>query len=266
MGKGTVFVAGLWHSGTRIIPELLFNNGYKMGYRSDSWDASDIWARSGAVAKLKEACEKREWVKKSKISDYDEEDVKYMQFAINHHFKEIGMEEGQRVIKLPGFSLFLPLIQKSFPKSKIIYVVRNPLDLALSNIEPLFFKELIEKNEQRFASLFSKKVKYTPTQLRRALLARWTLAVKELKFLENKDNFIVVRYEDLCENLNLCCKGFSVFLKTKIKPKIDIKPRMSKFLEQNFYVKYSFKLLDEGDLQDFGYGSWYKKIQKWSDE
>lgn len=143
------------------------------------------------------------------------------------------------------FSNFM-FIKQKFPEAKFIFIHRDPLEVINSNINTLntLFKKknmyttLLDKNYEKFVTIplyfFILKILLFSTTFFRCVLEISYLNralnyyLTNIEFLD-EENYICIRYEDLCKQPDATISKIMNFLKLKPKDKINygefIQPR-----------------------------------------
>jgi|10_taG_2_1085330.scaffolds.fasta_scaffold03590_3 hypothetical protein len=143
-----IFVSGVWHSGTRLITEIAKLNGYNLGKKISSrnddiyaWHGSDVLQSDEAIQidtlEGARAILERKWP----FDSIDTDDVENFRYQITK--ARVNDKSKHNCCKAPGFSLMAPLIRSAFPASPIIHVLRNPIDVSLSEADNYFLRQLI---------------------------------------------------------------------------------------------------------------------------
>ena len=149
-----VFITGVWHSGTRLIAKIAEMNGYNLGKIINSkndniyaWHGPKVAlaSRVGATSKnvydpnsIKAMLEKN-WPLDSVSSNL----VGQFRAIIEDSEKTIVLRQQTHCCNIPGLTLLTPLISKSYPQAPIINVVRNGIDLSLSDADNYFLGRLL---------------------------------------------------------------------------------------------------------------------------
>jgi hypothetical protein len=146
-----IFISGVWHSGTSLVAEIAKLNGYDLGrILNDRNDNNYAWR--GDKGCIRTAANK-------KSIDHDPESLKgilnrgwpfdTVDEEENKLFKKHIIESRNKLnspehncCKVPGLLLMTPHIQQAFPESPIIHVVRNPIDVSLSQTDNYFLNAL----------------------------------------------------------------------------------------------------------------------------
>jgi len=152
-------------------------------------------------------------------------------------------------------------IKKMYPQAKFIFIQRNPLDVISSTMK-LWKSRLTEKDE--FISLYSKemnvmyqnplllflyRVYYTLVFPPGVFEVLWRVKTGTDSYLKNiqylsKDDYISVRYEDLCEKPNAVMNTILTFLGISSQRDFSgyVKPRKLKLTpEVSFLKTFIFK-------------------------
>ena len=181
--QSPIFILGNQKSGTSIITALLGkftnkNTSIDLFYSDFNYSIFTDW-------------------KKGRISTTD--------FVIKNK-----LEFSSKIIKEPHLSIFYPELKEKFSTSKFVMIVRNPLD----NIRSILDRLDIDGNKTDLNQEDKRKIFHSwnllfnndwiggsKKQYIEVLAERWNIISKT--YLENKNNIILVKYED--------------FLKDKIK-------------------------------------------------
>ena len=153
-----VFISGVWHSGTSLIAEIAKLNGYDLGKATNSkndnnfaWRGpiNSLGSSSGYFSKDHDNDSLKGILEKSwPFDDIDEEENKLFRDCVlksRDHF----IKPKYNCCKLPGLSLMTPHISKIFPEAPIIHVLRNPIDLSLSETDNYFLGHLVHDKVKR---------------------------------------------------------------------------------------------------------------------
>jgi len=107
------------------------------------------------------------------------------------------------IIKEPGLSFIFPQVKAAFPNAKFVMIIRDPRD----NIRSIFNRLKLEgtsedlhldKIPKNWQHVISNHVFGIEGDIIERASKRWNMSVDV--YLENKSDFILVRYEDFIEN------------------------------------------------------------------
>jgi hypothetical protein len=113
------------------------------------------------------------------------------------------------IVKEPFLTFYMNELLSHFPQSKYVFIVRNPFDNLRSllnrlkipgHLSSINFDDWEELNKTKVwrLALQTKMFGYNAQNYIDALAYRWNLAVNN--YLENKEKFILIRYEDFVKN------------------------------------------------------------------
>jgi hypothetical protein len=112
-------------------------------------------------------------------------------------------------LKLPETMLCLPELLQAFPKAKVIHLIRHPVSISLrrthmtSRLDNPVGK-IVLKQAYNCLGFDFKNVASTPDQLNNAI--SWEYQIKNIRDfaskLLNEENYLEVKYEDICNNTN----------------------------------------------------------------
>lgn len=144
-----------------------------------------------------------------------------------------------KIVKEPSLTGLYNKIVKNFPNAKYVFVVRHPMDNIRSildrvNVSPLILPREIKKNylkqikNRRINKAWNDVlrsdtyVKGRSTQIPYTLAYRWKEMVNI--YLKNKDDFVLVKYEDFKNDKQKCIEELAK--KLGYKPKKNISNKM----------------------------------------
>ncbi len=112
----------------------------------------------------------------------------------------------KKIIKEPHLSVFYEELVRHYPESKFVFIVRNPLDNIRSILDRLKIngsQKFIENNSSKIFHSWELVFRTDwlggkESNLIEVLSERWKIIAKI--FLENKQNIILVKYEDFTKN------------------------------------------------------------------
>lgn len=169
------------------------------------------------------------------------------------------LEFSSKIIKEPHFSVFYQELKSQFPNSKFIMIVRNPFDNIRSILDRLDVNgnitSLDKSDKKKFFHswillLNNKWIKGEKSQYIEVLAERWNIICNI--YLENKENIILIKYEDFLLNKEKIIKDLSN--KLKLENNIEI----SHLLEKQFQPKGKKQNMN---ITEFFEEENYQKIQ-----
>ncbi len=180
-----IFILGFQKSGTTAIAALL-----------------SILTKKTVMLDLKSAIDTPEW----KLS------FKYPAFCISDKLFKYRTELNKYILKEPGFSIFYPELHNLYKSSKFVFVVRNPFDNIRSILNRLNIPgdlDTIDSNDYSFynkslawqINLDSSWLGYQEINYIDSLAFKWSYIVR--LYIENKNNIILIRYEDFVKDKEL---------------------------------------------------------------
>jgi len=173
--------------------------------------------------------------------------------------KNNKLEFSSEIIKEPHLSVFYQELKSQFPNSKFVMIVRNPFDNIRSILDRLDVNgnitELDKSDKNKFFHswnllLNNMWIKGGKTQYIEVLSERWNIICNT--YLENKENMILIKYEDFLLNKEEMIK----ILSSKLK--LNNNKEISHLLEKQFQIKGRRK---DVDLTDFFGKQNYQKIE-----
>jgi hypothetical protein len=117
--------------------------------------------------------------------------------------KKNRVDFSRAIIKEPNLTLFYPQLQRRFPKSRFVFIVRQPHDNIRSILDNLNLRGDLDYAVDELSPNVTKAWRYvldnrwcmaTDAHYISSLCARWNYMVDV--FLENQSLFKLVRYED----------------------------------------------------------------------
>ena len=143
---------------------------------------------------------------------------------IKYHISDFA----SKIIKEPHLSVFYKEISSYYNECQIVMVVRNPFDNIRSILDRLNIKgnmESLDHNEYKkvfhsWKLLFDNSwIGGEREQYIEVLAERWNIITTT--FLENKDNIILIKYEDFINNKELTIDKLAKTLNIEAKSKIS---------------------------------------------
>jgi len=269
--KYPIIIAGMHRSGTSLLSKILSKMNVFMGQYQDSNNESIYFQR---LNRWIMSCVGSSWDNPKSFNNIDTSILEnkllsslnlktnnftYFGFSKtfqNHTFQNINYMWGW---KDPSNTFTLPIWAKLFPENKIIYVLRHPLDVSIS----LLTRNNILNNQETFSKSYSFFSKYssllTVSQggISSSLLISdiddclklYNTYYNEINSLNNNQNILFVKYEDLLLNTKSVLNEISKFIcininqenYLEIKNIIDIS-RAYSFKGQT--IKYSTEYLN----------------------
>ena len=140
------------------------------------------------------------------------------------------IEFSKQIIKEPSFTWFYPQLKSIYPKAKFIFIVRDPR----TNIRSMLNRMNLKGD---FENISQTDLKHLPIEWQKTIENRWlgiensnyieSLALRWNKavsvYLENKEDFILIKYEDFLKNKNQSIFDLSNQLDLKISTSIEDK-------------------------------------------
>jgi hypothetical protein len=177
-------------SGTRVVARLAQRAGYNLGnYVNEANDAlafrpfHERWINRFLEAQNR----------KTKGADETEQMTKDFRIALAQHLESNTSAESRWGWKAPRSIYLLPFFQAQFPELKFIHVLRDGRDMAFS------------KNQNQLrkhgARVLSWRERWLNTQPVRSILlwARVNLQAAEFGEARLANNYLTIRFEDLCQ-------------------------------------------------------------------
>lgn len=187
------FIIGMPRSGTKLLRELLNNHSEIFIPEVETLFIPKLLKKFGgliltkknirsAIIEIKKSLFFMNYTKKNTfdLKKLNTNNINIVNL-INTFYVELAVQKNiaPKIIgdKSPNYINNIPLISSYFPESKFIHIVRDPRDYALS-VKKTWNKSLLR-------SIF-----------------KWSKGINEFQkaFLENKENMVEIRYEDLIEN------------------------------------------------------------------
>jgi hypothetical protein len=232
VNSSPIFVLGNQKSGTSVIASLL-------GELTDKKIAIDLFY-SGFRSKLFE-----KW-KDAEISTSDFINLNKIEFS-------------SEIIKEPHLTVFYKELKSEFQESKFVFIVRNPLDNIRSILDRLNVngnKKNLSKSEKKsfFHSwnllLNNHWIGGNKSQYIEVLAERWNIISNV--YLQNKDDIILIKYEDFLSNKQKTLDDLAKILELEIVTDIT----------HNLDRQYQPKGNSEIDLKEFFGEENYKIIER----
>ena len=234
-----ILIGGVGGSGTRVVARVLKNHGMFIGCNlNDSLDNLD-WPGQKSVIK-------------DKTLTFDQK-LKTLQLPFQNFIENMvcaqesdtDFQEPVLAIKVPGSFFYLPYLCSMFDDFTYIHVIRHGLDMAFSN----------NKNQLRnWGELFDLCGDQESNQLGYWLKANEYAIEVGSRLLEDK--FLLIRFEDLCDNTEIEVNRLFDFL--QIDTKID--SSVFEFIKRpksfQHYRQKDISIFDSDDLlslKKFGY-------------
>ena len=146
-----IFISGVWWSGAYYLADIASVNGYDLGRRLNSrndnvfaWKTGPFYSMDGnySPGSLQDILETK-WP----FDVVDQEDSDSFKNRIIQARSPHNPEHN--CCKLSTFCMMTPLISSAFPKSPIINVVRNPIDVAMYESDNYFLRLLVQDRVKR---------------------------------------------------------------------------------------------------------------------
>ncbi len=190
--RGPLFIVGLSRSGTKLIRDLMNQNEQINIPNIETHFIPGILTRDLSLSEAYDQIKRSSFVKiyESRNINYPKfeylQDVKnvnsitqLIEELLKYYSKNGNWEWDEAWIwgdKTPLYLRHLNLLQKVFPKSKVIHIIRDPRDRALS-VKKTWGKSMYRTTE------------------------KWRTEIESSQKFRKKENFIIeVRYEDLIKN------------------------------------------------------------------
>ena len=146
-----IFISGVWWSGAYYLADIASVNGYDLGRRLNSrndnvfaWKTGPFYSMDGNASpgSLQHILETKWPFDKDIKDDSDSFRDRVIQSRSPH-------DPEHNCCKLSTFCMMTPLINKAFPESPIINVIRNPIDVAMYESDNYFLRLLIQDRANR---------------------------------------------------------------------------------------------------------------------
>ena len=216
--KDPIFLLGNQKSGTSVIASLL-------GELTEQKTSIDLFYSGFKYQNFKS------WKQKNISTDL--------------FIKKNILEFSSKIIKEPHLSIFYNELNKNYSGAKFVMIVRDPFDNIRSILDRLDVlgnkKNLNSKDKEKFFHswnllLSNEWIKGNKKQYIEVLAERWKIICDE--YLQNKDNIILVKYEDFLQN-----KEKTIFdLSNKLG--LEKKNSISHLLEKQFQTAGKNKKLN----------------------
>ena len=122
-----IIVIGRGHSGTRVISQLLYHNGYKTGQVNKSYDLippEEMYCAAKLFGERVKSVGDYEW-------DFKVGNVTPLfQKLVKMYLRQLIRHDGPKYFKLPETTLCYPWMVKMFPNAKFIHWIRDPRDFG----------------------------------------------------------------------------------------------------------------------------------------
>lgn len=240
--KAPVVIGGVGGSGTRVITQIVkkagFYIGNNVGKANDAKDFFEFFKKWIPVYLLKKTLTELEtqdkefhdfftkWVssdllKKTTPGLENKEMISEFKKCVDTHLLPTSGNKTRWAFKLPRTIFLLPFLHSQFPKMKFIHVLRDGRDMVYS------------KNEKMLVNFSKFMLNINDPQNPKDKLKFWSsVNLEAAKYGENhmKENYIQIRFEDLCQKkeettrkifgfLNVSFKDLTPFLKIIRPPK-----------------------------------------------
>lgn len=162
-------------------------------------------------------------------------ELNYNLISFPQFIKKYTYEFSKEIIKSPMLTFFTDELLTHFPNAKFVFIVRDPYQNIRSilnrlnlpgNLETLDFFEWDELNTTPAWKLHmqSRMLGHNAKNYIEAMAFRWNYAVD--KYIENKDRFILVKYEDFVKDkenyIYQLCDKMDIKVKNNISSKINV--------------------------------------------
>lgn len=209
-----IIIIGRGHSGTRVISNLLYSNGYFTGNLNKSFDMVPPQMMYNAAQFYGELVKR---VGKFKWEFPQGEPPQTFKQLVKLYLKPIIQVDGEKYFKLPETTLCYPWIIKMFPNAHYIHWIRNPNS---------FGKHPSDNFERWNMPISSASIlSYVNTgveeeRVRAAISCKYQWDIVES--IPKPKRFIRIRYEDFCLNQDKEIQRIEKFLNKSLKP-VDVK-------------------------------------------
>lgn len=237
LDKKPIIVIGMHRSGTTLISQLLEDNDINFGISKESNNESHFFLK---INEFLLSSMKKEWFEINGLNNIKNDNISFLlknKLSVPLIFKNhLGSKKiKQWGWKDPRTTLFIEYYLNIFKQAKVIHMVRNPLDVALS-LQKRQMKINKENSQKKRIRRLQNKIKYGYTihasDLLLDLQYNFRLWNYYVSCASNVKNRLDIRYEDLLEDPKNIANKISSFIGRKIS--IDA----SKIVNQNNKEKY----------------------------
>ena len=239
-----IFIGGIGGSGTRVICQILKDAGLYMGSnlneKNDAVDFYNFYLKWANVF-LKERIRMNDKTIEQMKEDYHS--------SLKNHLKMLPDKNSNWGAKNPRSIIFLPFLFSQFPKMHFLHIIRDGRDMIFSkNLNLLNLSGTILLNKQNLDKFDN--------------LSIWSMVNLNTKiFCEQKlkDNYLVIKFEELCSNPKGIIEkifnftGVLDYDLSEIEQKIIAPKTIGRWKEHKEIVLDKMTLLHTTALNCFGY-------------
>jgi hypothetical protein len=211
-----IIIIGRGHSGTRVISNLLYSNGYFTGELNKSFDMVPPSMMYSAVQYYGEQVQR---MGKFRWKFPQGEPPQAFKQLVKLYLKPIIKSDKEKYFKLPETTLCYPWIVKMFPNAHYIHWIRNPNSFG-KHLSDNFSRWNIPVSDNSISYYTEIGIKEERIKAAISCKYQWDIVESIVK----PKRFIRIRYEDFCLNQNLEIKKLENFLNkslTSVEVKTD---------------------------------------------
>ena len=267
LDKAPIIVIGMHRSGTTLLSQLLENNKIDFGINKEKNNESHFFLKLNEFllsyfnSHWYDVKNLKKHINKKYILKFLKNELNYRNLCKHHFTRKEAINWGW---KDPRTTIFIEYYSKIFNKAKIIHIVRNPYDVALSlqnrqlKIKKQFFlKRLIRKLYNKFSFGYSVHDSDKLLDLTHNFKL-WNNYVVSGRSVKNR---IDIRYEDLLHSPEKISIKISEFIGQKIN--LDSSKIKSKNSSKNLQKYKSIdinKYISEELLREYNYLNFFNEF------
>jgi hypothetical protein len=146
-----IFITGVWWSGAYLLADIASINGYDLGRRLNSrndnvyaWKTGPFYSMDGNASP---GCLQDILETKWPFDDPGQEEIDNFYRGIINARSPHDPENS--CCKLSTLTMMTPLVHRAFPKSPVINVIRNPVDVSMYESDNYFLRLLMQDRVSR---------------------------------------------------------------------------------------------------------------------
>ena len=209
-GNDMAIIIGRGHSGTRVISQLLYNNGYATGPINPCYDLvppEEMYCAAKLFGERVRLVGDYEW-------DFHAGRIAPMfQRLVRMYLSCLENKGESRYFKLPETTLCYPWIVKMFPDAKFIHWIRDPRDLG-GHLTDDFPRWRMPVPNRLIQPWLDRGVE--AARIRSAIGCKYLWDIVEET--PRPRSFLRIRYEDFCTNQKAELQRLEEYLGRPLKP------------------------------------------------
>ena len=231
-GNDMVIIIGRGHSGTRVISQLLYNNGFVTGQINSCYDLippEEMYCAAKLFSNKVRLVGDYEW-------DFNVGKVSLMfEKLVNMYLNCLKEQSGARYFKLPETTLCYPWIVNMFPHAKFIHWIRDPRDLG-EHLTDDFHRWRMPVPHRLLQPWLEKGIESTRIWSAISCKYQWDI----VENTPRPKTFLRIRYEDFCTNQQAELHRLEEYLGQELNPVKVRKDRIGKWKKDEDHYEFPF--------------------------